>query len=158
MRKPVAAFVFGLLVGAGAWSVLEDLPYLQTPLPSGAVAHVLQPVVPDPHWIKSGRPVFAALEFAKEPTGQASSGIWTCEGPTTFEWTFHSDEAVYILEGEVHIEYRGQRYVLNSGDSGYFYAETKALWTVPGKLRKAYTLHQPNSLVRWWRRLAGVSG
>ena len=110
----------------------------------------------DPSWIKSGAPIFLAGEYAESPDKRASSGVWSCEGPATFEWRFGSDETVLVLEGRVDIDYLGEKFVLEPGGTALFYAGTRAVWHVPKYVRKTYMIHYPNYIVRSARHMLGV--
>jgi uncharacterized cupin superfamily protein len=108
-------------------------------------------------WIKSGTPIFHTGQYAESPDKRASSGIWSCEGTSTFEWQFGSDESVLVLDGRVEIDYLGQHFVLESGGTALFYAGTRATWHVPQYVRKTYMIYYPNYMVRWARRVFGIS-
>ena len=120
-------------------------------LSTNAEAKPMDAVQVDPTWIKSGNPTFTQVQIASSPDGRTVNGLWSCQGPTTFEWQFSADEVVYILEGEVQVSYQGSDFVLHPGDTATFHGGTRAVWTVPGYLKKAYTLHNPGPLGRLWR-------
>jgi uncharacterized protein len=122
-------------------------------LSSAAAARPLQEVQVDPSWIKAGTPTFAQVEIARSPDGRTTNGLWSCEGPTTFVWQFAVDEVVYVLEGEVEIDYLGRNFVLHPGDTAVFHGGTSATWTIEDRLKKAYTLHNPGPLGRLWRSI-----
>jgi uncharacterized protein len=111
----------------------------------------LQEVTVNPSWIKSGTPKFAQVEVSRSPDGRTTNGLWSCEGPTTFDWQFDIDEVVYVLEGEVQVDYQGSQFVLHPGDTAVFHGGTTATWTVERYLKKVYTLHNPGPLGRLWR-------
>lgn len=113
----------------------------------------LDPVTVDPSWVKAGSPNFRATMFASSPDGKRNSGIWICDGPSTFEWNFALDETVYILEGEVEITYQDKEFTLKPGDTAVFHAGTKAIWHVPKHLKKSFTLHEPEKLVKVYRKI-----
>lgn len=117
----------------------------------------LEPRTVPADWIKSGSPVFKSCEYGESPDKRSSSGIWSCDGPSTFEWQFGSDEFVFVLEGRVEIDYLGQHFVLEPGDTALFYAGTRSLWSVPKYVRKSYMVHYPNILVRLVRALLGTA-
>jgi uncharacterized cupin superfamily protein len=89
-------------------------------------------------------------------TPDVSTGIWSCDGPATFEWTFWDDERVYILDGSVTIDYKGNQFTLKPGDTAFFLSGTKAVWHVPNYVKKTFVLEKPNRLVRLYRRVAGI--
>ncbi len=109
----------------------------------------------DPSWIKSGTPVFRVAQTTHIPGARITTGLWSCDGPAQFQWTFAADETVHILEGEVHVEYLGQKMTLEAGETAVFHAGTQAIWHVPKRVLKSYTLHDPGRLVRWYRQIFG---
>ena len=123
---------------------------------SQALAKVMQPMHVDSGWIKSGSPRFMAVESAviNAPMGSVSTGLWSCDGPAIFEWTYWSDETVHILEGAARIAYLGKDFELKPGDTAFFRAGTKATWVVPDRVSKSFVLHDPGLLSRLYRRIA----
>ncbi len=115
----------------------------------------LTPMAVEPSWVKSGTPNFRATETVRSADGKELIGQWACDGPSTFEWRFGSDETVHLLEGKVEVNYRGERFVLNPGDTATFHAGTRATWHVPAYARKVFVLQEPSRLVHWWRRFMG---
>ncbi|GAP35151.1 cupin domain-containing protein [Piscinibacter sakaiensis] len=113
----------------------------------------LQPFSVDPSWVRSGTPNFRAVETARSPDGRSITGLWACDGPTTFEWRFGLDETVHLLEGRVEVEYLGRRFVIEPGHTAVFHAGTTAVWHVPSHAKKVFKLHHPGRLVLWWRKL-----
>ena len=159
MKKVLLGATVGIAIGIGGLLTWDAVRYATRVAPPSAVA-VQKPLLGfnvDPSWIKSGTPNFRNVETVISPDGKAISGLWSSEGPSTFEWTFHMDETVHLLEGDIEIEYRGQRFNLKPGDTATFHAGTKSVWYVPKYAKKAYTLHQPGRLVTLWRRLAGAA-
>jgi uncharacterized protein len=152
----INGIALGLAMMAGFHEIsefIEEINYL--PPPSSANQSLqFNPVLVDPAWIKSGSPNFRASMFASSPDGKRNSGIWQCDGPSTFEWNFDLDETIYILEGEVEITYLGKIFTLKLGDTAVFHSGTKAIWHVPKHLKKSFTLHQPERLVRLYRKVA----
>lgn len=118
-----------------------------------SVARTLGPFAVDPSWVRSGTPNFRGTETVRSPDGSSATGLWACDGPSTFEWQFGGDETVHLLEGRVEVEYRGQRFTINTGDAATFHAGTRAVWHVPQYAKKVFVLHQPSLLVRAWRRV-----
>lgn len=141
-----------LLVAALGWPAWQLGRELQRAwVASSAAATVtLQPARVDPQWILSGAPRFETAEIARAPDGRSVTGVWACDGPTTFEWRFDLDETVYVLEGEVTVQYLGHRFVLRPGQTAVFKAGTRAVWQVPGRLKKVFTLHHPGRLALAW--------
>jgi len=144
----VAVCVFGFLGYETARFVMAS------PDPSSAAAaKPLREVQVDPSWIRAGNPRFTQVEISSSPDGRTTNGLWACEGPTTFVWQFAVDEVVYVLEGEVKVDYQGTSFVLHPGDTAAFHGGTSATWTIDQRLKKAYTLHNPGPLGRWWRSI-----
>jgi uncharacterized protein len=153
MRKLFAGVVLGgalALTGSAVW---EAGRYVSgAPGPSAKVeSKPLLPFEVDPTWVLSGQPHFRASETRRSPDGRVVSGLWACDGPSTFQWRFGLDETVHLLEGRVEVSYQGREFVLMPGDTATFHAGTDAIWHVPQHAKKAYALHYPGRLVRWWR-------
>lgn len=153
MKRALIAAAVAVVVTASATLAIETGQFVaSSPPPSEtALEAPLSPVTVNPEWILSGEPTFASVEISRSPDGRISHGLWSCTGPTTFEWHFDVDETVYVLDGEVSIDYRGNQFTLHAGDSATFHGGTQALWTVPDYLKKSYTLHNPGPIGRWWR-------
>lgn len=155
MRKVLFGVLVGLglgLTGAVAWDAAEYLSRSAGPS-AQAVQKPLLGFSVDPSWVKSGTPNFRNVETVRSPDGDSISGLWACDGPTTFEWTFYMDETVHLLEGYIEVEYHGKRFNLQPGDTATFHAGTKSVWHVPQHAKKAYTLHDPGRVARLWRRV-----
>lgn len=154
MKKLFAGALAGgvlALAGATVWDAARYVAV--SPAPSVAVEP--KPLLAfdvDPAWVMSGQPRFRARETRRSPDGRAVAGLWECDGPSTFRWTFGLDETVHLLEGRVEVSYQGRQFVLLPGDTATFHAGTQAIWHVPQHARKAYALHYPGRLVMWWRR------
>jgi uncharacterized protein len=144
----ISVVLVGYLAMGYARSIMHDRPLSVQALPSP-----LMPVTVNPDWIKSGKPVFKLAQTARIPSANVTTGLWSCDGPTEFEWTFASDETVHIIEGEVEIDYLGKKMTLRVGDTAFFHANTQATWVVQKRVLKSYTLHDPNRLVRWYRKV-----
>lgn len=99
-------------------------------------------------WIKRGQPNFRAAEFYRSADGNTTSGIFECDA-SEFEWHYDKDEAIYLLEGRVEMEYLGQRFTVTPGQRVFFKAGTVAKWHVTEKVRKTWTIYQPHRLSRW---------
>lgn len=160
MKKQLPFFAAGMLTGLLGVTTWSALTYLwHTPPPSANAHHrPLQETTVNPHWIKAGNPVFRFAEYFRSPDSRHISGIWSCEGPATFEWHFNGDESVHVLEGRVEIDYQGSKFVLKPGDTAMFHEGTRAVWHVPEYIKKSYTLHSPNRLVRGARKVSETLG
>lgn len=153
--KPWIAAIAGAafsLAAVAAWDVGRYVS-VSAPPSSNAVERPLLPFTVDPSWVKSGTPNFRAIETARSPDGRSITGLWECDGPTTFEWTFGLDETVHLLAGRVEVEYLGRRFVLEPGHTAVFQAGTKAVWHVPQHAKKVYKLYHPGPLGLMWRKL-----
>lgn len=130
---------------------------LHAPEPSSEpTTRLLQPQDVDPTWIKSGNPRFMVSQTFALPHSKLSTGLWSCDGPAVFDWTFGVDETVHILEGEVDIQYLGKTLTLKVGDTSFFRAGTTAQWHVKNRVYKSFVLHDPGRVARWYRRVTGM--
>ncbi|OYT89917.1 MAG: hypothetical protein CFE46_05930 [Burkholderiales bacterium PBB6] len=155
MKKSLKAALLGAALALGGVTVWEAGHYLVTS-PAASLMAVEKPLTAfsvDPAWVRDGQPNFRSTETVRSPDGQTITGLWACDGPTTFEWRFGLDETVHLLEGRVEVTYLGRQFVIEPGDTATFHAGTTAIWHVPKYARKAYTLHHPGRLVLLWRRL-----
>lgn len=154
----VASFVAGLAVAwaaahaVAAWRYVGHLPQAST----AAEARPLQTHAPASATVTSGAPRFEAVSYASTHDGSVESGVFAAHGPSTFTWHYGVDEAVYIHEGEVTLDYQGRRFTARPGDTVFFHAGTDAAWTVPNYVRKSWTIYQPSLAVRLWSRVAGT--
>ncbi len=155
MNKFSLGLISGIVLACGAVAaydatrfVMRAEPVLATP-----VAHVLTAYDVDPTWVSSGKPVFKTTETSRSADGKTVSGLWSCEGPTTFEWRYDVDETIHVLEGEAEVEYLGHKVTLRSGDVYTFHTGTRAKWQVKGFIKKSWAVHTPNAIGAWWRGL-----
>jgi len=156
MKKTVIAFLAGVLVtlgGAVAYEAVEHVDRMPEPSQASLAMPLEQYHAPEAE-ILSGKPNFQGTAYAVSADGKTVSGIWAAEGPSTFHWTYAGDEAVYVQEGLAEVSYQGRKFVLKPGDSAFFHAGTVATWTVPQHVRKSWTVHGANRLVRWWREVS----
>lgn len=107
------------------------------------------PIEINPTWIKSGRPIIKSVEFSTSTSFNSFSGIFEVVGPTVFDWTFSLDESLYLLSGEVQIEYHGKLYNLTAGDTAFFHRGTKATFHVPNDFKKAWTCYRSGTIANW---------
>jgi len=156
-KSLIAAGAGAALVVAGT-AVYEAGEYHahMAPPSSESVERVLGRFDVDPSWVKSGTPNFRGTNTAQAPDGSSVTGLWACDGPSTFEWQFGSDETVHLLEGRVDVEYLGKRFTLNPGDNAVFHSGTRAVWHVPRYAKKVFVVQQPGRLVRLWRKVFPV--
>jgi uncharacterized cupin superfamily protein len=144
----VLAVLVGTVVVQGA---------THAPAPSKeVVSRDLKPLAVNPEWIKSGQPRFMASETLSMPAYGISTGLWSCDGPAVFDWTFGTDETVHILDGEVEVHYLGNVLVLTEGDTAFFRAGTKAEWRVKERVFKSFVLQDPGRLGRLYRKITGA--
>lgn len=152
------AGLLGVGLALGATEVLDAVRYVQR-LPVhhlGAAAPLaMTEVTQPPATVQLGQPRFRGAHYTEGPGKASGSGVWACDGPSTFEWNFGSDEVVYLIEGEVQVTYLGRQFTIRPGDTSLFLQGTSAVWHVPRGLLKSYTLHHPPRLVRWWRQWQG---
>jgi uncharacterized cupin superfamily protein len=63
---------------------------------------------------------------------------WKCE-PSTFNWSYDSNETAYILEGQVTVTcLDGQKVDIGPGDLVRFPQGLSCTWEVKKKIRKVY--------------------
>lgn len=63
---------------------------------------------------------------------------WECE-PSTFDWTYDTDETAYVLEGRVTVTCPdGQQVEIGPGDLVRFPRGLSCTWQVHQKIRKVY--------------------
>jgi len=159
MKNLIASGVLGAFLALSGAAVLDAGRYISRlqPPSESARERPLTAFSVDPTWVRAGQPNFRATETVRSPDGSTITGLWACDGPSTFEWTFSLDETVHLLEGRIEVHYMGRDFVLLPGDTATFHAGTRAVWHVPVHAKKAYTLHHPGRLVLWWRRLMAES-
>ena len=149
MKRTLKASIAGValtLFGLGTYEAIRHVK--NSPRASQeARAHQVQAFEVDPSWIREGKPSFRATEFFKSSDGKTSSGIFECDAGK-FEWHYQFDEAVYILEGSVNIDYQGKQFTLKAGESAFFRAGTSAQWDVPQHIKKTWTLYDAGKHAR----------
>lgn len=157
VRKNALWFVFGAVASWAAMHAVSAWQHLDAmPAPSaGGQPLVLVPMEGATATVHAGTPNFRAASYSASGDGRVQSGIFSAEGPSTFDWHYGVDETVYIQEGEVHLDYMGRRFVAKPGETVHFQAGTRAHWHVPRYVQKSWTVHEPSRLVRWWRKLTG---
>jgi uncharacterized cupin superfamily protein len=124
----------------------------------GSTAHPvrhepLEPLTVDASWILEGKPTFRHHAFSKSASTHSLAGIWECDGPAKFIWKLSTDETLYVLDGNVEIEYLGVAYSLHPGSVAAFPAGSTVHWNVPNRIRKAFTVSEPGRVRRLLRKL-----
>lgn len=155
MKKNIIVALGGALTALALAAAWDGVVYLRhaAPASEASVHRPLTSFKVNPDWVLEGTPNFRATEISKSPDGRSTTGLWACDGPSTFEWQFGVDETVHLLEGLVEVKYQGREFTLKPGDTATFLAGTRAVWHVPQYARKAFSLHEPGRLVRTLRRL-----
>jgi uncharacterized cupin superfamily protein len=147
-------FVATLVAVAGAHLLSTKRGYTDFLAKPGKAERIELRAAPiDPSWIISGSPVCRSTVFDLSHDQSSKSGIWECRGASKFVWHYGVDESIYILEGEAHLEYLGNKFTLTPGDSTHFAAGTKATWVVNEHVRKTFRLYEPGRLVKVMRRI-----
>lgn len=158
MKKNLFVALGGALTALALMVAWDSVAYLRHADPA-SVSSVHRPLAAfqvNPEWVLEGTPNFRATEIRKSIDGRSTTGLWACDGPSTFEWQFWQDETVHLLEGQVDVKYQGRQFTLKPGDTATFIAGTRAVWHVPEHAHKAFSLHEPGRLVRLLRRLQWV--
>jgi len=62
---------------------------------------------------------------------------WECE-PSSFDWTYDSQERFYVLEGRVRVETPGGEVEFGKGDMVTFPAGMSCTWHVLERIRKRF--------------------
>ncbi|WPB58583.1 cupin domain-containing protein [Xylophilus sp. GOD-11R] len=153
MKNTVIAFCAGVVVtlaGVTAYECIEHVDRMPDPSEASIALPLTGYNAPEARVI-SGTPNFRGTVYATSADGKTISGIWAADGPSTFDWTYVGDEAVYIQEGLAKVTYQGRTFELKPGESAFFHVGTVATWEVPQHVRKSWTVHGANRLVRWWR-------
>ena len=65
---------------------------------------------------------------------------WECE-PSTFDWSYDSNEDCYILEGKAKVKTLDEEVEFGKGDLVSFPKGLNCTWTVIAKMRKVYRLY-----------------
>ena len=155
MKKTLISCAAGALLALLVVATYQTAQHISNIAPASTetATPVLKPLAVDPSWVKQGTPNFRATEFFKSSDGKTSSGIFECDA-STFEWRYQLDEAVYILDGSVELDYQGKRFTLKAGDSAFFRAGTTAIWHVPSHIRKTWTLYDAGKVARTFAKVS----
>ncbi|UVC10054.1 DUF861 domain-containing protein [Rhizobium sp. TH2] len=109
----------------------------------------------NPEWIVEGNPRARAGLHSPSIDGNASTHIWECTAGT-FWWTFHDEETVFILEGQVRVTTpSGQTRTLQPGDIAYFAEGTKALWDIDDYVKKVAFCRKSSNPIKQLRAMLG---
>jgi uncharacterized protein len=109
----------------------------------------------NPEWIVDGNPRARAGLHSPSIDGNASTHIWECTAGT-FWWTFHDEETVFILEGQVRVTTpNGETRTLQPGEIAYFAEGTRALWDIDDYVKKVAFCRKPSSPVKQLRAMLG---
>lgn len=109
----------------------------------------------NPEWIVEGNPHARAGLHSPSVDGNASTHIWECTAGT-FWWTFHDEETVFILEGQVLVTTpNGETRTLKPGDIAYFAEGTKALWDIDDYVKKVAFCRKSSKPVKQLRAMLG---
>lgn len=115
----------------------------------------LQDAPINPDWVVKGGPRARAGLHSPAIDGNASTNIWECTAGT-FWWTFHDEETVLILEGQVRVTTpNGQTRLLQPGDIAYFAEGTKALWDIDDYVKKVAFCRKTANPVKQLRAMLG---
>ncbi|MFH1904826.1 MAG: cupin domain-containing protein [bacterium] len=66
--------------------------------------------------------------------------LWECE-PSTFEWSYNSNEDCYILEGRAKVKTVSEEVEFGKGDLVQFPKGLSCTWTVIERIKKVYNLY-----------------
>jgi uncharacterized cupin superfamily protein len=123
---------------------------------------VANPIVPA--WILDGKPVARLELLSSSADGTASTYFWDCTAGR-FNWFYHFDETLHILEGAVTLKFpTGASKRVVAGDTIFFPAGSSAEWTVDNYVRKLAFCRTPlpgyltfiRQLVRRLKRVVGA--
>ena len=118
----------------------------------------LKPAPIKPAWIRGGDPVARAAELNRSADQTAFTVVWECTAGT-FDWTYHLDETICILEGSIVLSDAGnppQR--LGPGDVVFFPKGSQVSWEVEGYVKKVAYFRRvvPNPMLAVFRRLRAL--
>ena len=107
----------------------------------------------DPSWIIEGTPRARNRVLAYSSDKSAWTMLWDCTAGA-FRWTYHFDETVHILEGNVAVtDASGFTRTFGPGDVIFFPAGSVAEWRIASYVRKLAFCHSqmPVQLSLAWR-------
>lgn len=114
------------------------------------------PIVAD--WILSGNPQARASELMRSRDGQSWTVVWDCTDGS-FNWTYHFDETIHILEGSIVLTDGGNPPTrLGPGDVVFFPKGSQVNWQVEGYVRKVAFFRKtlPNPLTVVYKLLRRI--
>ena len=87
-------------------------------------------------WILEGNPIARNAMLSRSHDGTACTLVWDCT-PGKFEWHYHTEETIHILEGSVVLDDGvAPARCLGPGDVVFFPAGAVVRWTVESHVRK----------------------
>ncbi len=96
----------------------------------------LKPAPINPAWIRDGNPTARAAELSRSADGCAFTVVWECTAGR-FDWTYHLDETITILEGSIVLSDGGNApRRLGPGDVVFFPKGSQVAWEVDGYVKK----------------------
>lgn len=81
-----------------------------------------------------------ATEEKLKKLGTDKWSSWECE-PSTFDWSYDSNEDCYILKGRAKVKTSTQEVEFGKGDLVSFPKGLSCTWTVVDKIEKVYRLY-----------------
>ena len=93
--------------------------------------------------IVSGDPKARVHWIRREPSGDGilQTGLFMAQ-PSVCRWVFEGDETIYVIEGEVRIDFveSGETVELTAGDIGSFPKGVDAIWTFKKPFKEFFVL------------------
>ncbi len=134
---------------------------MPTPIATSTIDIELNSAPINPDWVIDGEPMARNKELFRSRDGMASTVVWECT-PGRFEWIYHIDETIHVLEGSIILddgETPPRR--LGAGDVVFFPAGARVRWTVEQHVRKLAFFRHPlpkpaAAVVSRIRRLKGA--
>ena len=119
------------------------------PFETASTTIELQPSPITPEWILRGNPVARGAELSRSADRTTSTVVWDCT-PGVFEWRYHCDETIHILEGSIVLtdSFNPARR-LGPGDVVFFPKGSVVHWEVETYVKKVAFLRKvvPNPLI-----------
>lgn len=125
------------------------------PFRAASTSLALKPAPIRPGWITGGDPVARAAELSRSADQSAFTVVWDCTAGT-FDWTYHLDETIYILEGSIVLTDSGNPpRRLGPGDVVFFPKGSRVSWEVEGYVKKVAYFRRvvPNPMLAAFRVL-----